>query len=537
MKWPAVLAIMGGAVALALLVQGASAQPNVRIVSLSCNTNPEAVVIQNFGDQIQSMADWELRSDPSQSFSLAGVGIPSADGMLDPGESVTIYSGGAAPPDDESQGKYRWTTAFQFRNDDPPDYAALWNGSSEIQRVYCGETPPTPTITATPTTTPIADQDMDGVPDASDNCPQVANPYQTNTDDDAQGDACDSDDDNDGFIDSHEDYLVTDPLDACPDNPSDAAWPLDINNDGQLSVPGDVLNFRGRIGAAPGAPEWWQRLDLNGDGGITIPGDVLMYRGRIGEACTQAAPLAVHFIDVGQGDAILMQSAGATFLIDGGKASAHVENYLQGHGVGDIDLMVATHPHEDHFGGLTAVLGLHSVHEIWTNGDTDTSPSYQNFAAAVSAEGATVRDVTRGYSVQMGGLELDVLHPPLPLTGDQNRNSVVLHVSCGQVDLLLVGDATTDSESSMISAGVLGDVEVLKVGHHGSNTSTGAEFLAIVAPEEAVISVGAGNPYHHPSQETLARLADAGATIYRTDEDGTVLLTSDCNTYSITTGD
>jgi beta-lactamase superfamily II metal-dependent hydrolase len=532
MKWLAVSVTIGGATALALLVGGAAAQPDVRIVSLSCDTNPETVVIQNFGDQIQDMADWELQSDPSQSFSLAGVGIPIADGMLDPGESVTIYSGSAAPSDDPSQGKYRWTTAARFRNDDPSDYAALWNGSSEIQRVYCGETPPTPT----PTATPIDDQDGDGVPDASDNCPLVANPYQTNSDGDTEGDACDADDDNDGFADTPEAYLGTDTLDACPDNSSDAAWPLDINNDGQISVVGDVLNYRDRIGATPGAPNWWQRLDLNADGQISVVGDVLMYRERIGETCTQTAPFTVHFIDVGQGDAILMESAGATFLIDGGKASANVENDLQAYGVDEIDLMVATHPHEDHYGGLIDVLGLFDVHEIWTNGETSDDPTYQDFTAAVSAEGATVRDVTRGYSAQLGGLQLQVLHPPLPLTGDLNEDSVVIQVSCGQMDILFTGDATTDSESSMIAAGVLSDVEVLKVGHHGSNTSTGADFLAIVAPEEAVISVGAGNPYGHPSQATLDRLTAAGATIYRTDLDGTVLLTSDCDTYSIATG-
>lgn len=521
MKWLAMLATIGGVVTFALLVRGASAQPNVRIVSLSCDSNPETVVIQNSGDQPQSMAGWELQSDPSQSFSLASVGIPSADGVLDPGESVTIYSGSAAPIDDPSQGKYRWTTASRFRNDDPSDYAALWNGSSEIQRVYCG------------------DQDLDGVPDASDNCPLAANPYQTNTDGDAQGDACDVDDDNDGFADSMEAYLATDPLDACPDDISDDAWPLDINADGAITVPGDVLNFRGRIGETGGPPpssNWRVRVDLNMDNAITVPGDVLMYRGRIGETCIQAAPLTVHFIDVGQGDAILMESAGATFLIDGGEASANVEDYLQAHGVAEVDLMVATHPHDDHIGGLIDVLSLFDVHEIWTNGATHTSQTYQDFAAAVSAEGATVRDVTQGYSAQLGGLQLHVLHPPLPLTGDLNRDSVVLHASCGQLDLLLTGDATTDSESSMIAAGVLGDVEVLKVGHHGSSTSTGADFLAIVAPEEAVISVGA-NPWGHPTPDTLARLAAAGANVYRTDQDGTVLLTSDCNTYSITTGD
>jgi hypothetical protein len=130
------------------------------------------------------------------------------------------------------------------------------------------------------------DFDGDGIEDATDNCPLAYNPDQTDTDGDGLGDACDTDDsDGDGFSDSIEVYLGTDPLDACPDDPSDSAWPLDINNDGVVTVTGDVLNFRGRIGATPGDPNWWQRLDLNGDGVITVAGDVLSYRGKIGQTC------------------------------------------------------------------------------------------------------------------------------------------------------------------------------------------------------------------------------------------------------------
>ena len=242
-----------------------------------------------------------------------------------------------------------------------------------------------------------------------------------------------------------------------------------------------------------------------------------------------------HFIDVGQGDAILIEANGTVILVDGGDASANVEDYLQAQGIQDIDLMVATHPHADHIGGLIDVLGLFDVHEVWTSGATHDSQTYQNFAAYVTDEGATKRDVSRGYSAQMGALEIDVLHPRPPLTGNLNQDSLVLHVSCGQLDVLLTGDATTGSEARMLAAGVLGDVEVLKVGHHGSDTSTSADFLSAITPEDAVISVGTGNTYGHPHQETLDRLAAAGVTVYRTDQDGTVLLTSDCNTYSITT--
>jgi len=130
-----------------------------------------------------------------------------------------------------------------------------------------------------------SDQDGDTVPDA-DNCPFDFNPSQTDTDGDGAGDECDDDDDDDGFADELEAYLGTDSLDACPDDPADAAWPLDMNNDTLISVPGDAMDFRGTIGAAPGDPSWSQRLDLNADGVVTVPGDVMLYIGMIGQICT-----------------------------------------------------------------------------------------------------------------------------------------------------------------------------------------------------------------------------------------------------------
>lgn len=256
------------------------------------------------------------------------------------------------------------------------------------------------------------------------------------------------------------------------------------------------------------------------------------------EADTPLPTFTAHFIDVRQGDAILIEANGTVILVDGGKASANVEDYLQAQGIQDIDLMVATHPHEDHIEGLIDVLNLYDVHEIWTNGQTRDKQFYRDFAAAVTQEvaaGAILREeeIRRGYVTSLDGLDIAVLHPP-SLTSDTNANSLVLHLTCGTVDILLTGDATKASEGSMVAeAGLLTDVEVLKVGHHGSDTSTGDAFLSAITPEHAVISLGAG--YGHPDQDTLDGLDDHDVTVYRTDLDGTVTLTSDCSTYSIAT--
>jgi beta-lactamase superfamily II metal-dependent hydrolase len=210
--------------------------------------------------------------------------------------------------------------------------------------------------------------------------------------------------------------------------------------------------------------------------------------------------------------------------------------YLQGHGVANIDLLVATHPHADHIGGLPDVLAQYQVNDIWVSGDTATSQIYQDFATAVAAEGATVREVERGYTTQMDGLSIAVFNPTPQLTGDPNEDSVVFSLTCGNVSVLLVGDANDNSEASMLAASLALDSDVLKVGHHGSSTSTSAAFLAAVTPKDAVISVGAGNTYGHPTQATLDGLAAAGSTVYRTDQDGTVVLTSDCSSYTIQAG-
>jgi beta-lactamase superfamily II metal-dependent hydrolase len=252
-------------------------------------------------------------------------------------------------------------------------------------------------------------------------------------------------------------------------------------------------------------------------------------------ATGQTAPLTVHFIDVGQGDAILVDYGIYEILIDGGSSTPGVVGYLQNYVDGPLEVMVATHPHADHIGGLTAVLGTFDVQEVWYSGESSTSQTYSNFMSAVEAEGAEVHVARRGDVIGVGGLSFKVLNPA-NITGTTNNNSVVLELSYGQVDFLFEGDAEHEAEASMVAAGLVPDVEILKVGHHGSRTASSASFLAVAKLEVAVYMAGTGNTYGHPHAETIAALHAVGATIYGTDINGTVVVFTDGQTYSVTTG-
>ena len=179
---------------------------------------------------------------------------------------------------------------------------------------------------------------------------------------------------------------------------------------------------------------------------------------------TPTAELIIHFIEVGQGDAILIDLGETEILIDGGGKSPGVVAYLNDHVDGVLEVMIATHPHADHIGGLIAVLGAFEVGEIWHNNDTSSSQTYAEFMAAVQAEGAEVRTGRRGDEVETGVLALTVMHPET-LAGTTNENSIVLSLSYGEVDFLFTGDAGYEAESNMLTAGIVPDVEILKVGH------------------------------------------------------------------------
>jgi beta-lactamase superfamily II metal-dependent hydrolase len=246
--------------------------------------------------------------------------------------------------------------------------------------------------------------------------------------------------------------------------------------------------------------------------------------------------LKVHFIDVGQGDSILIDLGETEVLIDGGEKSAGLVDYLKKYVDGALEVMVATHPHSDHIGGLIAVLSAFQVQQIWDNGDRSDSSTYNEFMTSVQAEGADVHVGKRGDKIVAGRLTFLILNPRT-LDGTVNNNSLVLSLSYGPVDFLFTGDAEKEAEGAMLAASDIPvpDVEILKVGHHGSRTASSPAFLAATSPEVAIYMAGAGNRYGHPHQETLAALAQIGAKVYGTDAKGTIDISTDGNTFTVQT--
>jgi beta-lactamase superfamily II metal-dependent hydrolase len=252
--------------------------------------------------------------------------------------------------------------------------------------------------------------------------------------------------------------------------------------------------------------------------------------------------LQVTFLDVSQGDAAWLKTPdGLDILIDGGYQSEGpgLVSYLQEHGVIDIEVIVLSHPHADHVGGLITVLENMEnmeVDEALTNCQSYDSATYQEFQKLLLDKAIPTTRVRDGNNFTWGGVSAAAVNPPEPLmsgtASDANNNSVVLRITYGSIDFLFTGDVQSEAEAAILGRGAALKAEVLKVAHHGSDTSSTASFLSLVDPEFAIISVGP-NTYGHPSADTLQRLRDAGATIYRTDLNGTIVVTTDGTNYWI----
>ena len=250
----------------------------------------------------------------------------------------------------------------------------------------------------------------------------------------------------------------------------------------------------------------------------------------------QAGTLTVTWLDVGQGDAAVIQCGGQSMLIDGGKPekSSYIYAWLQQHGLSYLDVIVATHVDADHIGGLSGALNYASVGTAYCPETTGTTETFQSFVKYLAQRGKQITVPTEGETFALGGAQIQILGP-LHRAEDSNDNSIVLKVSFGATSFLFTGDAERAEEQDLLNSGVNLQSTVLKVGHHGSDTSTSYPFLRAVAPQYAVISVGAGNSYGHPTEAVLSRLRDAGVTTFRTDMQGEITAVSDGQTINFST--
>jgi competence protein ComEC len=244
--------------------------------------------------------------------------------------------------------------------------------------------------------------------------------------------------------------------------------------------------------------------------------------------------LTANFLDVGQADAALVVCEGAAMLIDGGNVadSDYIYTFLKDRGISHLEFIVGSHAHEDHIGGLAGALNYATVDTAYCPVTEYDSKAFGNFVKYLGAQGKSITVPKAGDSFKLGGADVEIIGP-VKASDEPNNMSIVLRITYGKTSFLFTGDAEREEETDIIEAGRDLSADVLKVGHHGSNTSTGYRFLREIMPEYAIISCGKGNAYGHPGEETLSRLRDADVSVFRTDLNGTVTVKSDGKSVSI----
>jgi competence protein ComEC len=245
----------------------------------------------------------------------------------------------------------------------------------------------------------------------------------------------------------------------------------------------------------------------------------------------------VTFLDVGQADCTLIQTGGKAMLIDAGNNNdaTTIINNLSSLGVQKLDVVIGTHPHEDHIGGMDTIINKFDIGQIYLPKVTATTKTFTDMIEAIKANGLTVTTPVPGTTSNLGDAQWTILAPNSATYSETNNYSIVIRMFYGSTSFLFTGDAQVESEKEMLDKGYTLKSNILKVGHHGSSSSTSLEFLQAVFPEYAVIFVGKDNDYGHPHQETLDKLNASGIKTYRTDLNGNITFNSDGQNLSVRT--
>lgn len=241
---------------------------------------------------------------------------------------------------------------------------------------------------------------------------------------------------------------------------------------------------------------------------------------------TQPSNIKIHYVDVGQGDCELIQIEDKNILIDAGTSDKKALDYLKYIGIKKIDYAIATHPHEDHIGSMDDVIKTFDIGTFYAPKATTTTKTFENMVKALKAKDLKMTVPKGGEEINIGNATLTFLAPNSDNYEDLNNYSIVVKLKYGNNSFIFMGDAQDISEGEILKKQLDVKADVLKVGHHGSHSSTTQEFLDKVNPKYAVISCEKGNDYGHPHKETLTKLNSKNISVFRTDLNGTIIAES-----------
>ena len=251
------------------------------------------------------------------------------------------------------------------------------------------------------------------------------------------------------------------------------------------------------------------------------------------EQMNLSGQMEVHFVDVGQGQAqVILTPAGRVMVVDGGNNDdeQRMVDYLTNLGVTEIDVLIGTHPDADHIGGIDAVIDAFDVKSFYMPPISVTTDTFKSVLASSKAKGLVVQSAKAGVTLDIdSSCEIEML-APIQMSKDSNEMSVVVKTACGKASFLLTGDIEGEAEQLLLDSHENLDVDVLLVPHHGSDGTSSTKFLQAVTPKIGIIQSGKDNSYGHPHEETLKRLEQSGTEIYRNDELGNIVVSTDIQT-------